>query len=167
MKKCPVRSKSLLIGVFTLMLLGSLFTPAAAQVYQDGDNKGVVGSFSARFASAADMMTLSPWWIVTECCGWTGSWRRRPNTLIYDASWKHTNGTVVTDIVRMASWNKTTGEVTFTRDGNNGTYRAFLDASRQNLQRGTTSWYPAGLGWSAAFPSLEVDQKGVVAPFRR
>ncbi len=167
MKKCPISSVWLLIGIFTLMLLGSLSTPVAAQVYQDGDNKGAVASFSTRMATAAEMMTLSAWWNVTECCGWTGSWHRRPNTLIYDASWKHANGTVVTDIVRMASWNKTTGEVTFTRDGNNGTYRAFLDASKQNLQRGTTSWYPAGLGWSASVPSLEVDQKGVVAPIRR
>jgi hypothetical protein len=149
------------------MLLGSLSTPVAAQAYQDGDNKGAVASFSTRMATAAEMMTLSAWWNVTECCGWTGSWHRRPNTFIYDASWKHANGTVVTDIVRMASWNKATGEVTFTRDGNNGTYRAFLDASRQNLQRGTTSWYPVGLGWSASVPSLEVDQKGVVAPIRR
>ena len=167
MKKCPVSSVPLLIGIFTLMLLGSLFTPAAAQVYQDGDNKGVVASFSSRLATVAEMMTLSAWWNVTECCGWTGSWHRRPNTLVYDASWKHANGTVVTDIVRMASWNKATGEVTFTRDGNQGTYRAFLDATRQNLQRGTTSWYPAGLGWSASVPLLDNDQKGVVAPIRR
>jgi hypothetical protein len=162
MKKFPLSHVSLLLGIVALVLVGSLF----AQVNQtlvDQDTKGVV---NIRFmATTAEMMTLSGWWNVTECCGWTGSWRRRPNTTIYDASWKHTNGTVVTDIVRMASWNKSTAEVTFTRDGNRGTYRAFLDASKQNLQRGTTSWYPAGLGWSGTALS-EDDQKGAVAPLR-
>jgi hypothetical protein len=158
MIKCSTRSVSMLIGIVALVLVGSLFAPATAQV--DQDNKGPVGSWM--ISTPAEMMTLSGFWNVTECCGWTGTWRRRPNTLIYDASWKHSNGTVVTDVVRMASWRKITGEVTFTRDGNQGTYKAFLDSTKKYLQRGTTSWYPAGLGWSAVAFIPEDDQKGVV-----
>jgi hypothetical protein len=161
MIKCSTRSVSMLIGIVALVLVGSSFAPATARANQD--EKGRVDSLGSLMnATTAEMMTLSGFWNVTECCGWTGLWRRRPNTLIYDASWKHSNGTVVTDVVRMASWNKTTGEVTFTRDGNHGTYRAFLDASKLNLQRGTTSWYPAGLGWSAVAIGYEDDQKGKV-----
>ena len=158
MIKCSNGSVLLSLGIVALVLAGSLFAPATALANQD--EKGPVGSQMT--STTAEMMTLSGLWNVTECCGWTGLWRRRPNTLIYDASWKHSNGTVVTDVVRMASWSKLTGEVSFTRDGNHGTYRAFLDASKQNLQRGTTSWYPAGLGWSAVAVSYEDDQKGKV-----
>ena len=162
MKKFTARFVSLVLGIVALVLVGSLFAQVPPQLEQD-----VKGAVTSRnYATPAEMMTLNGWWTVTECCGWTGSWRRRPNTNIYDASWKHTNGTVVTDIVRMASWNKSSGEVTFTRDGNNGTYRAYLDASKLNLQRGTTSWYPAGLGWSATAFIIDDDQKGVVAPIR-
>ena len=158
MIKCSTGSNSLLAGIVVLVLAGSLFAPAAGLANQD--EKGPVGSQTT--STAAEMMTLSGVWSVTECCGWTGLWRRRPNTLIYDASWKHSNGTVVTDVVRMASWNKLTAEVTFTRDGNHGTYRAFLSASKLNLQRGTTSWYPAGLGWTAIAFDPDDDQKGKV-----
>ena len=119
------------------MLAGPLCLPVAAQ-YGDGDTKGTVTL--PQMATAAEMMTLSSIWNVTECCGWTGSWRRRPNTLIFDASWRHTNGTVATDIVRMASWNKANGASIFTRDGNGGRYGGFLDATRRNIQRGNASW---------------------------
>jgi hypothetical protein len=161
MKRSSTGSVSLSLGLVVFVLMGSIFAPAAAQANQD--EKGPVAS--RMNSTVAEMMTLSGFWGVTECCGWTGLWRRRPNTLIYDASWKHTNGTVVTDVVRMASWNKITGEVTFTRDGNRGTYRAFLDASKLSLQRGTASWYSAGLGWSAV--AVVEDEKGQVAPIRR
>jgi hypothetical protein len=163
MKKCSISSVSLVLGIVALVSVGSLFAQVPPQLEQD--NKGVVTSLN--YATPAEMMALNGWWNVTECCNWTGSWRRRPNTNIYDASWKHINGTVVTDIVRMVSWNKSSGVVTFTRDGNNGTYRAYLDASKLNLQRGTTSWYPAGLGWSATAVIIDDDKKGVVAPIRR
>jgi hypothetical protein len=158
MIKRSTGSVSRLAGIIVLVLVGSLFAPATVLANQD--DKGPVASRMT--STAAEMMTLSGVWTVTECCGWTGVWRRRPNTLIYDASWRHTNGTVVTDVVRMASWNKLTAEVTFTRDGNHGTYRAFLDATKQNLQRGTTSWYSAGLGWSAIAIDPNDDQKGKV-----
>ena len=159
MIKCSIGSVRLLLGIGVLVLVGSLFAPTNT-LANPQDDKGPVGSWMT--SSTAEMMTLSGFWNVTECCGWTGTWRRRPNTLIYDASWKHSNGTVVTDVVRMASWKKMTGEVTFTRDGNRGTYKAFLDSSKQYLQRGTTSWYPAGVGWSAIAFIPEDDQKGRV-----
>ena len=136
-----------LISAFAL-LSGPSAAGAPIRSLQD-DTKGKVGSFLSGMATDAEMMTLSAKWKVAECCGWTGTWTRRPNTLIYDASWKHTNGTVYNGIVRMASWNKGTGAVTFSRDDNHGTYNATLDASRMNLQRGTASWYPSGQGWSA------------------
>jgi len=135
-----------------------------APVVQWNDDKGPVKSLGYT-ATDAELMTLSAKWNVTECCGWTGTWTRRPNTLIYDASWKHTNGTVVTGVIHLYAWNKATGAIIFTRDDNHGNYRAFLDASHQNLQRGTASWYASGLGWSAVAASDDV--KGPVAPIRR
>jgi hypothetical protein len=132
-------------------LLSGPSTAGAQQVpplVQYNDDKGPVRALGYS-ATDAELYTLSAKWNVTECCGWTGTWTRRPNTLIYDASWRHTNGTVVTGVIRLFAWNKATGGVIFTRDDNNGNYRATLDASRQKLQQGTASWYPAGQGWSA------------------
>ena len=133
----------LLSGV--TLLLGP--STVGAQIIDDGDKKGRVNP--PGYAQDPELYTLSAKWNVTECCGWTGKWTRRPNTLIYDASWRHTNGTVVTGVIHLSSWYKATGVVTFTREDNHGTYRANLDASHQKLQQGTASWYPAGQGWSA------------------
>lgn len=136
-----------------------------------GDDKPAIASISIRWnmATAAEMMKLGNSWRVTECCGWTGTWNRRPNTNIFDANWKHTNGTLATaDIVELKSWNKTTNEITLYRKSNAGTYKAFLDGA--SIVRGTTSWYPAGATWSAGIlipVDAFLDEKGRVDFLRR
>jgi hypothetical protein len=107
----------------------------------DADTKGVVNSFTN--------VTLGNIWQVTECCGWSGTWTRRPNTNTFDATWRHTNGTSASDVIELKTWNRTTNEVTLYRKSMNGSYKAFYNASNRTLINGTTTWYPAGQTWSA------------------
>lgn len=97
----------------------------------------------------AQIGTLGIYWYVTEPDGWSGVWTRRGSQQVYDATWKHTNGTVVNDVIRVMSWDYGTKKVAFFRDGNCGRYYGVIDLNRGLLQNGTTSWYPAGATWSA------------------
>ncbi len=135
-----------------------LFLGPAASDAQD--DKGQVASRYANMASAAEMMQLCSIWNVTGCCGWSGTWYRRPNTNIFDTKWKHTNGTPVAFVVELKSWNKTTNEITLFQADNNGTYRAFLANGGASIVQGTTSFYPAGAMWSAV--AVNEDDKGRV-----
>lgn len=123
------------------------------------DDKGTVDPSRWFMATAAAMMKLGNSWAVKECCGWTGTWVRRPNTNIFDANWTHTNGTKAADIVELKSWNKTTNEITLYRKSNAGTYKAFLDGA--SIVRGTTSWYPVGATWSAVILIPQDDDQKV------
>jgi hypothetical protein len=108
--------------------------------------------FDTQKLTDAEIGTLGVYWSVTEPYGWSGTWIRRPNTpsqAIYDATWKHTNGTVVTDVIHVQSWNAATKQITFYRLGNRGRYSGVIDLYRGVLQNGTASWYPAGMTWSA------------------
>lgn len=122
------------------------------------DEKGPV--ILTMMASPQELMRLGVSWRVTECCGWTGIWTRRPGTQVFDASWKHTNGTVVKGVVTLVSWNKRTQEVVLDRPGV-GTYRATLQPATGTLVQGRTSWYPAGATWSATLWT-DNDAKGPV-----
>ncbi|HEX7503038.1 MAG TPA: hypothetical protein VF451_06430, partial [Acidobacteriota bacterium] len=126
--------------------------------------KGPVNSFNANMATAAELLRLSSIWNVTECCGWVDTWWRRPNTNIFDAKARHTNGTIVTFSVELISWNKTTNLILFYRAGIKGTYRGYLANGGASIVSGTTTWYPAGTGWSAAAVTLDAggDEKGKV-----
>ncbi len=68
------------------------------------DVKGEVRlpSSGAQLASQNELMTLGNIWNVSECCGWTGTWTRRPGTNLFNAMWRHTNGTVVNDTITLA-----------------------------------------------------------------
>jgi len=138
-----------------------LLCPATASAQ---DDKGPVGSFNTNMATTAELLTLSSIWNVTECCGWVDTWWRRPNTNIFDAKARHTNGTVVTFSLELISWNKRTNRITFYREGIKGTYWGFLANGGARIVSGTTSWYPPGTGWSAAAVILDPnqDEKGVV-----
>jgi hypothetical protein len=108
--------------------------------------------FDTQKLTDAEIGTLGIYWTVTEPYGWSGTWIRRPNTpsqAIYDATWKHTNGTVVTDVLYVQTWNSATKRITFYRLGNRGTYAGVIDLWRGVLENGTASWYPAGMTWSA------------------
>lgn len=124
------------------------------------DEKGPVASLSAR-TTPTDLLRLGNTWQVTECCGWTGTWTRRPATNTFDAAWRHTNGAAARDIITLTQWNKQTGEVVLTRAGNNGTYKGTFDATTGRILRGQASWYPAGQQWSASLFN-DADSKGPV-----
>lgn len=122
--------------------------------------------------------TMPNAWTVTECCGWTGIWQRRPGTNTYDANWTHTNGTTARDVLEFSAYNAGTMEVTILRRSLNGQYKAKYDANAKTLTNGTATWYPAGAGWSAkanlligtarpAQGSDPLDEKGEVKPIRR
>ncbi len=104
-------------------------------------------------------------WSVTECCGWTGIWQRRPNTNYFDAQWKHTNGTTASDVLELKSWNN--NEVVFFRQSLNGQYKAIYNPATKTMTSGTATWYPAGAGWSAVNVADVNDEKGkVILPHR-
>ena len=113
------------------------------------DPKGPVGSLSGR--TAGDLLTLGSVWQVTECCGWSGTWTRRAGTNVFDARWRHTNGSQAQDVITLQSWNRATNEVVLVRPSIKGTYRATVNPSARTLTNGTASWYPAGEKWSARF----------------
>jgi hypothetical protein len=110
----------------------------------DSDSKGQVGSLNS-----TTLLTLGNTWQVTECCGWTGTWTRRPNTNTFDASWRHTNGTSAVDVIQLKSWDTSTNEVTLYRQSMNGSYKAKYNPNSKTFTNGTTTWYPAGQVWSA------------------
>jgi|GEM_PF-3217848 len=152
--------RSFIITVFLFSVI-MLLVPATASAQ---DEKGPVASRYGNMATAAELLKLSNIWNVTECCGWVDTWWRRPNTNIFDAKARHTNGTLVTFSVELISWNKTTNQISFYRAGIQGTYRGFLANGGASVVNGTTSWYPAGAMWSAAAVILDAggDEKGKV-----
>jgi hypothetical protein len=113
-------------------------------------------------ASQAEMLTLGSTWEVTECCGWTGTWKRRPGTNTFDGTWRHTNGTVVNDTVKLGHWDKANNNVQLIRTYNNGVYWGTLNPANGTISGGGASWYPAGTTWSATFFATPQDPKGPV-----
>lgn len=108
--------------------------------------KGPVNSLTK---PSGNLSLLGNTWTVTECCGWSGTWTRRPNSNLFDARWQHTNGTVVTDIIELWWWNTSTNAVTLFRPAMNGQYKATYNPSNKTLANGSATWYPAGQTWSA------------------
>jgi hypothetical protein len=152
--------RSFIIAVFLFSVI-LLLVPATAGAQ---DDKGPVASRFGNMATAAELLRLSSIWNVTECCGWVDTWWRRPNTNIFDAKARHTNGTLVAFSVELISWNKTTNQVLFYRAGIQGSYKGVLANGGVSIVNGTTTWYPPGTGWSAAAVVLDPggDEKGRV-----
>ncbi|HEX7502414.1 MAG TPA: hypothetical protein VF451_03245 [Acidobacteriota bacterium] len=152
--------RSFIITVFLFAAI-LLLVPATASAQ---DDKGPVNSFNANMATQAQLLGLSSIWNVTECCGWVDTWWRRPNTNVFDAKARHTNGTIVTFSVELISWNKTTNQVLFYRAGIKGSYKGVLANGGASIVNGTTTWYPPNTGWSAAAVVLDPnqDEKGRV-----
>ncbi len=141
-------------GFLVLLSVVVFSLSLSAQVKDNTAHQKPPGSseFDTQILTDAEIGTLGIYWTVTEPYGWSGTWIRRPNTpsqAIYDATWKHTNGTVVTDVLHVQTWNSTTKRITFYRLGNRGTYAGVIDLWRGVLENGTASWYPAGMTWSA------------------
>jgi len=152
--------RSLLITV----LLACFFVVLCPATAGAQDDKGPVRSFNGNMATAAELLRLSSIWNVTGCCGWSGTWYRRPNTNIFTTKWKHSNGTPVTFTIELMDWNKTTQRLTWYQADNKGTYWAYLTNNGTAIVRGTTSFYPAGATWSATAVVLnpDEDEKGRV-----
>jgi hypothetical protein len=152
---CKLQSISILLK-FNGLILALLISIASSA--QDTDVKGQVrlpgtitqtdekGQVNSLYGNPS---LLGNTWQVTECCGWSGTWTRRPNTNTFDAVWRHTNGAGATGVVELRSWNRMTNEVTIYRQAMNGYYKAIYNPAGRTLINGTTTWYPAGQGWSA------------------
>lgn len=138
---------ALMAGALVL-LLGMVQASFAQQVINPNnvneDTKGTV-----TLPTKGDLALLGNTWTVTECCGWSGTWTRRPNTNIFDAKWKHTNGSIASDVVELSSWTKSSNVVTIWRATMNGQYKATYNPTNKTLVNGTATWYPAGQTWSA------------------
>lgn len=149
-----MKKRIVLNGILVLFSVVAFSFPLAAQGKDNTVQKKPSGSseFDTQKLTDAEIGTLGIYWTVTEPYGWSGTWVRRPNIpyqAIYDATWKHTNGTVVTDVLYVQTWNSATKRITFYRLGNRGTYAGVIDLYRGILENGTASWYPAGMTWSA------------------
>jgi hypothetical protein len=151
-------------SLFSIVLLAVVILLLAPSTAGAQDDKGPVASRYGNLATAAEMMKICNIWNVTGCCGWSGTWYRRPNTNLFDTKWKHTNGTPVAFVVELMTWDKTTNLITFYQADNKGTYRAYLANGGTSIVRGTTSFYPAGATWSALAVALDPnqDEKGRV-----
>ena len=113
------------------------------------------------------LANMGDYWSVTECCGWSGTWVRRGTSNTFDAKWRHTNGTEVTDVLELVSFNSKNGEVIIRRASLNGQYKATYQPRAKTLVNGTATWYPKGATWSARIDEMGQDEKGPVHGIRR
>jgi len=118
-------------------------------------------------ATAQQMTGLGTVWEVTECCGWSGRWTRRPGTNVFDARWTGPGGAVATDTITLKSWGLRSNKVVLSRAGNRGTYTGTVNPEAGQVTGGKASWYPAGATWSARFEPLLDDKGPVKLPRRR
>jgi hypothetical protein len=95
------------------------------------------------------LLNLGSVWQVTECCGWTGTWTRRPGTNTFDAKFKHTNGTSAQDVLTLKGWNAQ-GQLVISRPSLNGSYVAAVNTAAKTME-GTATWYTPGARWSARY----------------
>lgn len=125
-----------------------LLIPVGPVAGVDVDEKGQVIINTAP-ASNAELLTLGSTWAVVECCGWTGTWTRRPGSNTFDGRWTGPNGMVATDTMTLLSWDKRTNRIVIARTNNNGRYWGIVNTANGTISNGGTSWYPAGASWSA------------------
>ena len=111
-----------------------------------GDHAYVAQVGDSRVYVARDDRTV---WQVTEADGWTGTWTRRAGKNVFDAKWRHSNGTTAQDVITLVSWNKTTGKITLKRQM--GEYSGTLNVQNRRITQGTTTWYARGQTWSASY----------------
>jgi hypothetical protein len=91
--------------------------PAAAQsTLAADDEKGRVNNLVVP-ASNAELLTLGSTWDVVECCGWTGTWRRRPGSNTFDGRWTGPNGMIATDTMTLMGWDKRTNRIVMAGTG--------------------------------------------------
>ncbi len=160
-----MKGRSFVVWLFAIAVAAPL--NASGQVLAPDDQKGRVDNLVLA-ATKAEMLTLGSTWEVNECCGWTGTWKRRPGTNIFDGRWTGPNGMIATDTMTLVGWDKRTNRVIISRQNNNGTYWGVLNPVDGTIGSGGTSWYPAGATWSARVWAVQDDEKGPVKlPIRR
>jgi len=158
--KSAVSFKVLLGTIFSIVFLLNVLTSGAQNRQTilnqatrttqpvETDDKGPVNTLS-RTSVESSMLTLGSVWTVRECCGWNGTWIRRPNTNTFDARWRNTNGATASDVLQLSSWDRSTNSVVITRKSMNGYYKATYNPTTKTLTNGSTTWYNPGLTWSA------------------
>jgi len=78
---------------------------------------------------------------------WTGTWRRRGGSNVWDAWWRDgATGGEVRDVIDLRGFDGRT--VTLYRHGQRGTYVGELSPDGRHI-RGTASWYEPGAFWTA------------------
>lgn len=92
--------------------------------------------------------TLGSVLTVVENETWRGTWTRRPGTNLFDAVWRHPNGTEVRDVIELESLKD--DQVVLYRRGNQGRYYGRIAPDGHSLQ-GHMSWDDGGSSWSASW----------------
>lgn len=99
-------------------------------------------------STSAGSILAAPWLQVlriNEIGEWDGVWTRRNNTNIFDATWRHKNGTVLSDVLILESVDG--NNIVFYRQKQNGRYHGTISSDRKNL-RGIATWYHRGWIWT-------------------
>ncbi len=149
MKRNAFLFRPLAVAALAVLIAASqAFSQDRTSTDAEQDVKGRVGSFTQP-ASNDELLRLGSSWSVTECCGWTGVWTRRPGTNTFDARWTGPNGMIATDTMTLRGWDKATNRIVISRQNNNGTYWGVVNPANWTIGSGGTSWYPAGATWSA------------------
>lgn len=131
---------------------GEGFIKAWGAVAMSGSGlyRGDGGSRNAPDGGAAVAMLGTRWHVREEIPGgryWTGEWRRRRGTNIFDAVWRDSlSGQSLSDVIEIRSVDD--GTVRLYRHGNGGYYTGHLSPDRRNIS-GSASWYPPGAFWTA------------------
>jgi hypothetical protein len=141
-----VRISMVAVAVLVIALALTQGTCAAQGRMVDQDSTSSAGKVGPPALSS-----LGDVWQVTECCGWSGTWTRRPGTNTFDAKWRHTNGTTAQDVVTLQGFDLKTNRLIIKRQSINGTYTANVNTATRTISNGWASWYPAGETWSARY----------------
>jgi hypothetical protein len=126
--------------------------------YQDTDAAGHYTCFISIIGLTAPWLSPQPppagfslgdAWSVREG-DWSGVWRRRTPSAVFDAEWVHTSGQRVRDIVEIERIDGTAIEIK--RASLNGLYRGEIGSDLRSLS-GTATWYEPGARWTATIAS--------------
>ena len=92
------------------------------------------------------LFSLGRFWRVNEIGVWEGTWTRRGDSNVFDAYWKHTNGSEERDVITF-KYTLDDGQIVLSRPGT-GEYRGKLSADGKKIVDGTATWYRPGWVWT-------------------
>ena len=107
-------------------------------------------AFLAKKCSSKPPVIGSTWKVVEACTGenWTGTWKRRPGTQTFDATWRSLkSGQILKDVIDLKR--AANGQVNLYRHGVRGTYTGQLSADSRRVRNGNATWYHGNCVWTA------------------